>query len=106
MNQSEQCTFKLRPYKKVPLEKKKLLIELVFQKDWKIKQASLHLTINYATAKNIIFRYRKNIIQKKTSCLPESKRCQYKLIGLSKSLVKVVCSKGGLLNCYFKSKDP
>ncbi|CAD8103130.1 unnamed protein product [Paramecium primaurelia] len=95
MKQSQQSILKLRPYKKVPQDKKKQLVELVFQKDWKIKQASHYLRINYATAKNIILKYRKTIIQKKTTQLPESKRCQYKLIGLSKSIIKVISSQGG-----------
>ncbi|CAK63442.1 unnamed protein product (macronuclear) [Paramecium tetraurelia] len=98
MKQSTQSILKLRPYKKVPQDKKKQLVELVFQKDWKIKkqQASLYLHINYATAKNVVLKYRKFSIQKKTSKLPESKRCQYKLIGLSKSRIQVISSKGGI----------
>ncbi|CAD8126847.1 unnamed protein product [Paramecium sonneborni] len=96
MKQGEQSLLKLRPYKKVPQDKKKQLVELVFQKEWKIKQASLFLCINYATAKNIILKFRKTTIRKKTLQLPESKRCHYKLIEQSKSIVKVITSKGGL----------
>ncbi|CAK89379.1 unnamed protein product (macronuclear) [Paramecium tetraurelia] len=106
MKQTEYCLLMLRPYKKVPTDKKKQLVELVFQKDWKIKQASTHLGINYATAKNIIFRFRKTNIQKQPYKLPESKRCQYKLIGSSNSKIKLVCSQGGVLNCDLISKNP
>ncbi|CAD8170556.1 unnamed protein product [Paramecium pentaurelia] len=54
-----------RCYSKIPSLIKKELIQKVFQKGLKIKQAALQLQLKYATAKTIILNYRKKVVRKK-----------------------------------------
>ncbi|CAK67872.1 unnamed protein product (macronuclear) [Paramecium tetraurelia] len=62
-----------------------------------IVQAADLLNINYATAKNIVLKFKKTHLLRKSGNISESKRCNYKLIGESKDQTNSVNTKGGLV---------
>ncbi|CAD8103855.1 unnamed protein product [Paramecium primaurelia] len=88
----------VRPYNKVPKLKQEQLINLVYKEEWKINQAADLLNINYATAKNIVQKFKKTHILGKKVKSSESKRCHYKLISESKAQLCTVNTKWGLVS--------
>ncbi|CAD8128138.1 unnamed protein product [Paramecium sonneborni] len=78
---------KVRSYCKVPMIKQEQLLNLVFKEEWKVNQAAQLLNIKYATAKNIVLRFKKANILSQHKKLFETKRCQYRQIGESKTQI-------------------
>ncbi|CAK90976.1 unnamed protein product (macronuclear) [Paramecium tetraurelia] len=93
----EPSNDKVRSYCRVPRLQQQQLVNLVYKEEWKINQAAKLLNIKYATAKNIVQRFKKTHIFGKKAKLPESKRCQYKLIDRPEVQSYAVNTKSGLV---------
>ncbi|CAD8114816.1 unnamed protein product [Paramecium primaurelia] len=88
---------KSRSYCKVSKQKQEQLLNLVYKDEFRINQAADFLNINYATAKNIIRRFKKIHIFRKCGNISESKRCHYKQIVEQKEQKNGINTKGGLI---------
>ncbi|CAK67870.1 unnamed protein product (macronuclear) [Paramecium tetraurelia] len=96
MTKNAEKQFNYRAYVKVSAKQKLQLIALVFGEEWKIKKAASFLFINYASAKSIILKHRKNSILKKMPLIPEVRRCHYKTMKNGNHNYNILCLKGGI----------
>ncbi|KRW98103.1 hypothetical protein PPERSA_05999 [Pseudocohnilembus persalinus] len=94
-----------RKYNRISIEKRDLLLEMIFFDNKKIKNAAKELGINYSSAKTILHLYRKKIKKQGKSCslLGENKRCSVKQIFDAKQVGSKsrLCNRGNQFSIIF-----
>ncbi|KAM3139329.1 hypothetical protein pb186bvf_008549 [Paramecium bursaria] len=84
-----------REYIRINQNQRTKLVDLVFRSGVKIKDAALIVQMKYATAKTIVYYYRKQKIRKPTQSTQSDTRCQYNFNPLKFNQIQIITQIAG-----------